>query len=191
MKLVLPVFAMIMAVSLSGPAFGENLSQEGYDEAKRMAEANFDTAKKNCDTLAGSAKDICRAEAQGNFDIAKANAEAEFKGTDKARFEAEKVKVDSEYKVAKERCAEMAGDSKSICQKEAKAKMTKGIENAKLMFKKKELTSERREDMKAMTDDANEAKMRAEYDVAIEKCNTYSGQAKTQCIDRAKERYQG
>jgi hypothetical protein len=99
------------------------------------ADADFAVAKEKCDDLAGNAKDVCRKEANAAHVSALADAKADrrisdarntaAKTTNEARRDAGDDKRDAEYKVALERCDGYAGDAKSRCVKDAKARFGK------------------------------------------------------------------
>ena len=149
-----------------------------YDQAKASAKAAYDTDKKACDSLNGNAKDICVAEAKAKRTRVDENAEAAYKNTPKAREHAIHEIADADYKVAKERCDDKAGNEKDVCVKEAKAAMTKVQADAKAAQKGTEARI-----------DASKDKRDADYKVAAEKCDTLSGDAKSSCIANAKAHF--
>jgi membrane protein involved in colicin uptake len=126
----------------------------------------------------GNAKDICVAEAKAKSTRVDENAEAAYKNTPKAREHATHEIAEADYKVAKERCDDKAGNDKDVCVKEAKAAMTKVQADAKAAQKGTEARM-----------DANQDKRDADYKVAAEKCDTMSGDAKSSCIANAKAHY--
>ena len=150
----------------------------GYDQAKASAKADYDTDKKACDSLSGNAKDICVAEAKAKRTRVDEKAEAAYKNTPKAREHAIHEIADADYKVAKERCDDKAGNEKDICVTEAKAVMTKAQADAKATQKGTEARI-----------DASKDKRDAEYKVAAEKCDTLAGDAKSSCIASAKAHF--
>ena len=149
-----------------------------YDSAKASAKAAYNTDKAACDSLKDNAKDICVAEAKAKRTRADENAEAAYKNTPKAREHAVHEIAEADYKVAKERCDDKAGNDKDVCVKEAKAVMTRAQADAK--------ASQKGTDAKM---DASKDKRDADYKVAAEKCDAMSGDAKDSCIKSAKARY--
>jgi hypothetical protein len=149
-----------------------------YEQAKASAKAAYDTDKKACDSLKDNAKDICVAEAKAKRTRTEETAEAAYKNTPKAREHAAHEIAEADYKVAKERCDDKAGNDKDVCVKEAKAAMTKVQADAKAAQKGTEARM-----------DANQDKRDADYKVAAEKCDTMSGDAKSSCIANAKAHY--
>ncbi len=96
-----------------------------YDQAKTSAHATYDTDKKACDGMSGNAKDICVAEAKAKRVKTEENAEAAYENTPKAREHAIHEAAEADYKVATEKCGALAGDPKSACMADAKARFEK------------------------------------------------------------------
>jgi hypothetical protein len=89
-----------------------------------IAEANYKVAKERCDDKGGNAKDVCLKEAKAAMTTMVVDATAMKKGTE-ARMDANADKRDAEYKVAIEKCDAFAGDAKSACVADAKARFGK------------------------------------------------------------------
>jgi len=149
-----------------------------YEQAKSSAKATYDADKKACDSMTGNAKDICGAEAKAKETKTEMNAEAAWKDTPKARADATHEIAEADYKVAKERCDDMAGNAKDVCIKEAKAAMTKTQADSKAMMKSTDAHM-----------DASKDKREANYKVATEKCDALAGDPKTACMADAKTKY--
>jgi len=128
--------------------------------------------------MKGNAKDVCKAQAKGDKDVAEANAEANYKGTEKAWWKARKAKADADYSVAKEKCDDLKGNDKDICQKDAKAAHVKAVADAKVAHETSEAKSDAREDI----NDAN-------YKAAKERCDGMTGAGKDKCVDEVKAKY--
>jgi hypothetical protein len=159
-------------------ALGAAMSSSEYSAAKDRAAADYKAAKAQCDGLSGNPKDVCIAEAKASEKKAKAEAEARYRNTDKAYRDARISAAEADYDVAKARCGARSGNDKDMCIKEAKAAETKAIADAKATQK-----------VAAARQDAREDKLDADYKVAIEKCDAYSGAAKDSCVAAAKARY--
>ena len=84
----------------------------------------------------------------------------------------------SAYAVAKEKCDDQAGNAKDVCVKEAKALEVKALADAKLGKQ----IGEAKKDAALDKSDAN-------YKVAIEKCDSLAGDAKTSCVAAAKAQF--
>ncbi len=162
---------------------------EGYNQARKNAEAQYKTDKEACSSFSKNARDICLAEAKGKEAIAKADAKAVYENTPKAREAARVAHAQASYAVAMEMCDDLAGNPKDVCVKEAKAGLVKGKANAKVDRVAADAridSSIKRADAR---DDANAAKRDADYKVALEKCDALAGSAKDSCVGNAKAQY--
>ena len=95
-----------------------------------------------------------------------------------ADYAAKKDQISAAYKADKAACDKLAGNEQDVCVKEAKATHEKALADAKL--NKKVSSAEK---------DAAKDKRDADYKVAVEKCDSMSGDAKAACVKSAKERY--
>ena len=84
----------------------------------------------------------------------------------------------AEYKAARARCNQLAGNEKDVCLKQAKAKQTRAKADAKAL---KKTTAAKAE--------ANEEKRDAQFKVAKEKCDAMNGNAKDACQKQAESKY--
>jgi hypothetical protein len=91
-------------------------------------------------------------------------------------YKAEKDRIEAEYKVAKEKCDKLTGNAEDIC--EVQAKGNQRIAEAELDARNKN-TPRAHEDAKKVRADV-------QYDVAKEKCDDLSGNAKDACQKEAK-----
>ena len=173
-RLVL-AFAACAAMTCS-TAFATTKAE--YDAAKQHADADYKAAEGQCANLAGNPKDICKAEAKAAQTKSKASAEADYKNTDAAQRDAAIAAADADYDVAKQRCDAKTGNEKDVCVKEAKAAQTRMVADAKATSKSR---SARKDAMADKTD--------AEYDVAMQKCDGFAGDAKDDCRKSTKARF--
>jgi hypothetical protein len=145
--------------------------------------------KDACSPRSGNAKDICLAEANGKEMIAKADAEAAYRNSSIARESARVTRAEATYSVAKEKCDDLAGNTKDVCVKEADAALVKAKADAKV----DRVAADTRQDAATKQADArkeaNTEKRDADYKVAIEKCDAVAGAVKDSCISAAKAQY--
>ena len=173
---------VVLAVALLFAGAGTqaaNMSHADYSAAKDRISADYKAQRASCDQLSGNAKDICVEQSKGKESIARAELEADYTGKASDRNKVATVKADAVYAVAKEECDDKAGNAKDTCVAEAKAAHTKALADAKLSKK----VGEARQD-------AIEDKRDADYKVAVQKCDTLAGDAKSACVSDAKTRYQ-
>ena len=94
----------------------------------------------------------------------------------KDAYNAEMNRVKADYKAAREHCSGLSGNAKDICVETAKGKEKVAKAEAEAAYKGTE---------KARYD-ARMAKVDADYAVAKEKCDDFSGNAKDVCVKEAK-----
>ena len=88
------------------------------------AESAYAIAKERCDDKSGNAKDVCVKEAKAVETKALADAKMG-KEIRESKKDAAADKLDSDYKVALEKCDALAGDAKGTCVATAKTKFGK------------------------------------------------------------------
>lgn len=196
-KLMIALF-IAAGLSVAGPAAAQTyaakttstpMSKDSYTMAKTNADAQYKIEKDACASLSGNAKDICIAEAKGKDNIAKADAEAAYQNTPKHRESARVAHAQASYDVAIEKCDDLAGNTKDVCIKEAKAALVKGKADAKV----DRVVADTRQDAAVKQTDARKEatldKRDADYKVAIEKCDALAGAAKDACVGNAKAQF--
>ena len=165
------------------------ITKDAYDTAIKNAEAQFKADQSRCSSLSGNAKDICMAEATGKENVAKADAEAAYKQTPKAREDARVARAEASYKVAKEKCDDLSGNTKDVCVKEADAMLTKAKADAKVDRVTADTSQDAANKQADVRKEASNEKRDADYRVALEKCDAFSGSAKDDCVKDAKAKY--
>ncbi|PJB41165.1 MAG: cell envelope biogenesis protein TolA [Comamonadaceae bacterium CG_4_9_14_3_um_filter_60_33] len=96
----------------------------------------------------------------------------------KADYNVGKTRISAEYKADKKACDALKDNANDVCIEEAKAAQTKALADAKM---NKQIGEAKKE--------ATEEKMDASYELAIEKCDAMTGDAKTNCVAAAKAKY--
>ena len=173
-------FNAILAAALCAAGFAANasISKAEHKAAVDRADMSYKSAKAACGSLAGNAKDVCIAEAKVEKTYAIGRTDSDFKNTPKAQYAAQKDLATAEYDLAKTKCETLAGNDKDICIKEAKAVEVRAQADAKAGNKVSDAYAA-----------ASDAKRTANYKVAIEKCDTFSGDTKDTCVKAAKTRF--
>ena len=159
------------------------------DQAIKAADAAYKADKEACNAMSGNAKDICMQEAKGKEKVAKAEAKAAYDATPKARENARLARAEATYEVAKEKCDDMSGNQKDVCVTQAKAAYTKAKADAKVDRVAADTSGSAVKKTAEAKKDAAEDKRDADYKVAVEKCDSLSGNAKDACVRDAKARY--
>lgn len=92
------------------------------------------------------------------------------------QYKVAKEKIEADYKVADAQCKTLKDNAKDVCEKDAKGKMN--VAKAELEQQYKPSDSHARA--------VQEEKVKANYDVAMEKCDDQKGADKSACEKQAK-----
>ena len=168
----------IAALCAASGAFAATMSRADYTAAKDRIAADYKADKAACASFSANEKDVCQEKAKGNEKVARAELEHGYSGKPADAIKVSVAKADATYAVAKEMCDDKAGNAKDVCVTEAKATHTKALADAKMTEK-----------VGAAKKDAAEDKRDADYKVAVEKCESLAGDAKSACVGAAKARF--
>lgn len=169
------IVAALMALPMAQAA---TMDKAQYSAAKARISTEYKADKAACGSMSGNAKDICVQEAKGKEKVARADLEFGYTGKPADQNKLLKVKAETTYAVAKEKCDDKAGNEKDVCRKEAKALEVRALADAKMG---KQIGEAKK--------DAADDKTDANYKVATEKCDALTGDAKSSCITAAKARF--
>ena len=172
-----PIFICAAAL-VSTYSFAEAMTRSEFSAAKAVIKADYKIDKTACANSKGNAKDICKEEAKGKEKVALAELDFRRSGTDSDNNKIAVAKAHSVYAVAKEVCDDQSGEPKTLCRTEAKSTHTKALAEAKMVKKVGEAKVDEKQDVN-----------KANYKVAIEKCESAGGDVKTACIASAKTKY--
>ncbi len=180
MKTTFKLSTIVCALALASSAtFAQTkLSSAAYDTAKEQVKSSFKAERDACDALAGNAKDICVETAKGREKVALAHLQVQRTGAPKDQSKLAEARYEARYEVAKEVCDDQTGNAKDVCVKEAKAAHDKAKADVKM---NKEVREARNE--------AEETKLKADYNVASQRCDSLSGDRKDACVASAKARF--
>jgi len=174
MKHALALAALLAAAG----ALAAPINRTDYLAGKDRISADYKVDKAACKQSTGNARDICILEAKGKEAVARAELEVGYTGKPADAAKVPVVRADADYKVAKERCDDLAGNAKSTCKTEAKAVHEKALADAKL----NKTVGEAKKD-------AAQDKRDADYSVAKQKCESLTGDAQSACLISAKARF--
>lgn len=171
--------SLLLAALLALPTVhAANMAKADYKAAKTRIGADYKTDKAACASLVANAKDICTVEAKGKEKVAYAELESSYTGKPADQNRVLVAKANATYAVAKEKCDDLAGNTKDVCVQQAKASETKALADAKMG-----------KQIGAAKKDAAEDKRDADYKVKVEKCDALAGDAKTACLAAAKTQF--
>jgi hypothetical protein len=149
-----------------------------YNAARDQLWTSYKMERDSCDRLSGNAKDICVETAKGKEKVAMAHLQYQRSGDAKDMNKLAEARYEARYEVAKEMCDDQAGSSKDVCLATAKTDRDKAKADAKA-----------NKEMKDARADAIDAKDKADYKLATEKCDAMSGNDKDVCMASARARY--
>jgi len=170
--------ATLLAGGTAQAARPTDEAKAAYVQAKDAASASYKMGRVQCKTLAGNRKDLCVAEAKLNRIRTEQEAEAYYRNTLKAFTQARLRIADAMYARDKTKCASVTGNDKDVCMSQAKS--TRIATQADASADKKAIEAR---------NDAREDKRKAEYKVAIEKCDAFAGPIKDNCVSAAKAQF--
>jgi hypothetical protein len=165
------------------------ISADQFSAQKSRIDMTYKSEMESCKPLSGNTKDLCEVSAKGHRDVALAENEAAYKPTVKARYDARLARADADYKLAKEKCDDFAGNTKDVCVKQAQAAEVKAKADAKVDRVAADSNQSASRQVAEAKQDAREDKLTADYKVAIEKCDVLAGDAKARCVADAKVRF--
>jgi carboxypeptidase C (cathepsin A) len=171
--------SLIVAAMLVLPvAHAATMTKADYKAAKTRISAEYKADKAACASFADNARDICVEQAKGKEKVARAELEYGYTAKASDQNKVLVAKAESTYAVAKEKCDDKAGNDKDVCVKEAKAIEVKALVDARMGKQIGEAKM-----------DAAEDKRDADYNVATQKCDALSGDAKASCMAAAKAKF--
>ena len=170
-----------IALAWTAPAIAQQPAQDAktaYQYAMDTAEAGYDAAKARCDAVAGVPHEICVADARAARVRTEEEATAAHKNTLAAYTQARMRIASAFHERDKTRCGAVVGNDREVCLRQAQATLVA-------------IQADARADRKAIEArlDANDAKIEAEYRVALQKCDAFAGAVKDGCISTAKTAY--
>ena len=170
--------ALAALLCLGSAQAATNFSKATYQGAKADIKAAYKTDRAACASLSDNAKDVCIEQAKAGEKVALAQLEANYSGSPKDEVKLHTAQYEARYAVAKEKCDDLSGQPKDVCVQEAKTTRDKAKGDAKLT---QAVTT-------AMADDVS-VKLKADYKLAREKCDSLAANAKDVCVASAKARY--
>lgn len=176
---LLPGFLNLVLIFYVGNGIAATAEEKSaYKADKDTASATYKVERAKCDNLTDNPKDVCIAQAKAMRVQSDATATANYKNTLSARTSARKTIADANYDLAKAKCDSLVGNSKDVCIKEAKASKVTAVAEAVEVKKVQDARV-----------DANADIRKADYKVALEKCDASTGAAKDACVAAAKSHY--
>jgi len=183
------LLALAAMAVFASTASAQAISKSEYSTKKENIESEYKAARDACKPLAGQAKRACVTTAKGNEKTARAELEGAYKPGVETRYKRSIAKAEADYDNAREACNQKNGNARDVCIKEAKAAQTAAKADAKVQRTTTQANATANESKTDAKSSAAEDKNTAMYKVALEKCDGFSGAAKTTCQDEAKKAY--
>ena len=166
------IAGLLLAVPIMAFTFA---TSPEYEAKVKQAESQYEAAVKLCDVKSGNDKDVCLAQAKARETTAKAEAKAAEIATPKAKNEALIQQADAELEVAKEKCDRLTDNAKDVCLKRAALTHEEAVSTVKANQKVQEAQQEALDNIS-----------KANYELALQKCDALLSEAKASCIKNVK-----
>jgi hypothetical protein len=176
----LAAIAVAGAVFLGAGPAAATVSAQEYRAAKGRIEAEYRDSVSACGRLAESIRHVCREEAAGKRKVARAELEFNRTGSPADADRLVTAKADAAYALAVEKCEDRLAADQPACRRDALALQRRSFADAKAQRKS---TEERR--------DLAEERRNAAYNLAKERCEALSGDARASCLAAARARLGG
>lgn len=180
MKKIIAVFAMGAAVAVfSSAAQAATPDQKAALKAATLvAEADYKISKAKCDALTGNPGEVCVAAAKAQQVRAESEAKVRYDDSLDTRTSARKAIAEAEFDLSRATCNSQNGNEKDVCIKKADAARIAAAADAKA-------------DKKVMNalSDARSDKVKSQYKVALEQCDSFAGKTRDSCVADAKAKF--
>ncbi|MBF5005691.1 hypothetical protein [Diaphorobacter caeni] len=115
-------FKMLHALFLSTLATTSLAMTKAEHSAEKHRIANeYKFAILHCRTLVGNERDVCKQRAKGRVAVAKAQLNARANPSAKSAYKVDIAKAKAANSVAREKCDDLVGEARSVCNQRAKA----------------------------------------------------------------------
>jgi|GEM_PF-5878293 len=163
-----------------------------YNTARQRMAADTQVRQDKCRALTANARDVCRMEARGFERIARADLEALYRPSEQAHFKARVARADAAYAVAREKCNDLAGQARKVCQKDAKGVQVRAVEDAKVaqvQARPGDTPAAKNAAVAEALKHAAAERRKADFDAARERCSALAADLQAKCLDDAKRVY--
>jgi len=163
-----------------------------YKEVRQRIDTEHNSAQMHCNTLVGNARAVCKKEAKARAKVAEAELLYQANASDQHKHNLAKVKENTSYNVAREKCNGLKGNAKDICIKDVKVAHVKAVEAMRVedALKEENVTSDKKSvDILYAKIHEKRNVRKAEYQAACARCNSYAGDIRGKCIADAKRLY--
>lgn len=187
MKHLVALLAVFAGTFAAAAPQGEITRQE-YQTQRGRIQDRYGTNKDRCSRLEGHARDLCKVQARAEYDTARAQLRARYQPTPAHQQQAEIAKAEGDYRIAHEKCGDLDGSARKVCEEDAKASWTAARAEARANRTAGEHGPFAMQTLEAR-EKARETATQARFDAERQRCDTLSGAAKADCMADAKKRF--
>lgn len=128
---VVTATAIIFCMAFFNGANADVMSSGKFQVPKKNLITQYQAAKVRCEPLFGNAKALCDAKAEEAINVATAELEVSLTPTTENRYDANMIRADAAFVIAKEQCDSMKKAKQDACEEVAKESHTREIASAK------------------------------------------------------------
>jgi hypothetical protein len=174
--------------SLAFAAPQGEISKDEYKTQRARIQDRYATNKDRCSRLDGHARDLCKVQARAEYDIARAELRTRYEPSPAHQEKAELAKGEASYRIAHEKCGDLDGSARKVCEQDARAGWTAARAEARANRTAGEKGPNTEQTLHAR-EKARETATQARYDAQRARCRTLSGDSKDTCIADAKKQF--
>ena len=174
--------------SLAFAAPQGEISKDEYKTQRSRIQDRYASNKDRCSRQEGHASDLCKVQARAEYDIARAELRARYEPSPAHQEKAELAKAEASYRIAHEKCGDLDGSARKICEQDARANWTAARADARANRTAAEKGPNTEQSLDAR-EKARETATQARYDAQRERCRTLSGDSQETCIADAKKHF--
>ncbi|MDY0107539.1 MAG: hypothetical protein RBS27_12765 [Giesbergeria sp.] len=163
-----------------------------YNTARQRIVADAQVRMDKCRALTANARDVCRTEARGFERIARAELEALYRPSEQAHFRARVVRADAAHAAARQKCNDLAGPARKVCQKDAKGVHVRAVEDAKVaqvQARPGDTPAAKNAAVAEALKHATAERRKADFAAARERCGTLAADLQARCVADARRVY--
>ena len=106
------------------------MTKSEYAAEKQRIANEYKSAILHCRTLVGNARDVCKQQAKGRVAVAKAQLKARAEPNAKSQYKVDIAKAKAANSVAREKCDDLVGEARSVCNQRAKSNYARARDRA-------------------------------------------------------------
>jgi hypothetical protein len=164
------------------------LSKDEIKANKVRIEEQYDQAQTRCKRVEGHARELCNEQARGERDVQAAELQMQAQPTPENDQKVRLARAEASYATALVRCKAMLGAARSVCRDDAKSVFESAQAEAKLQ---KEVVAQGLNSESQVRERTAQADRiaQAQFNAARERCEMLPGEARSACLNDARQRF--